>query len=310
MRGPGLSVCIGGFLLVVSSVLQGGVQGPTPDQSPPPPAAAAAFDVSDCKACHEKAVHEVGDHAHAGVRAACAACHGDVGGPPEVEPGDGRAGPHPLDEEDEAEGGQRRPARAATRRATTPTWTGTAHDRRGVACTDCHSVHDFKSPKAQLKTAAGARHLLHLPQRDPRPGPAHLAPPGARGPDDLLELPRPPRRQPAQDDQGRLDQRALPAVPHGEARAVPLGARAGAGELPELPQPARLEPRQAAGLAAALALPALPPEHAAPRHRLQGHQRRRRAATSASNRAVEHACKNCHQNVHGGNAPTGPYLGR
>ena len=31
---------------------------------------------------------------------------------------------------------------------------------------------------------------------------------------------------------------------------------------------------------------------------------------TASNRAVEHACKNCHQNVHGGNAPSGPYLGR
>jgi cytochrome c2 len=30
----------------------------------------------------------------------------------------------------------------------------------------------------------------------------------------------------------------------------------------------------------------------------------------ASNRAVEHACKNCHQNIHGGNAPSGPYLGR
>jgi DmsE family decaheme c-type cytochrome len=33
-------------------------------------------------------------------------------------------------------------------------------------------------------------------------------------------------------------------------------------------------------------------------------------AASPSNRAVEHACKNCHQNVHGGNAPSGPYLGR
>jgi DmsE family decaheme c-type cytochrome len=33
-------------------------------------------------------------------------------------------------------------------------------------------------------------------------------------------------------------------------------------------------------------------------------------AANASNRAVEHACKNCHQNVHGGNAPSGPYLGR
>ena len=33
------------------------------------------------------------------------------------------------------------------------TWTGSAHERRGLACTDCHSVHDFKSPKSQLKTA-------------------------------------------------------------------------------------------------------------------------------------------------------------
>jgi len=32
--------------------------------------------------------------------------------------------------------------------------------------------------------------------------------------------------------------------------------------------------------------------------------------SSISNRAVEHACKNCHQNVHGTNAPSGPYLGR
>jgi len=31
---------------------------------------------------------------------------------------------------------------------------------------------------------------------------------------------------------------------------------------------------------------------------------------TASNRAAEHACKNCHQYVHGGNAPSGPYLGR
>jgi DmsE family decaheme c-type cytochrome len=31
---------------------------------------------------------------------------------------------------------------------------------------------------------------------------------------------------------------------------------------------------------------------------------------SVSNRAAEHACKNCHQNVHGSNHPSGPYLGR
>jgi DmsE family decaheme c-type cytochrome len=31
---------------------------------------------------------------------------------------------------------------------------------------------------------------------------------------------------------------------------------------------------------------------------------------TASNRAIEHACKNCHQAIHGSNAPSGPYLGR
>ena len=30
----------------------------------------------------------------------------------------------------------------------------------------------------------------------------------------------------------------------------------------------------------------------------------------ATNRAIEHACKNCHQNIHGSNSPSAPYLGR
>jgi DmsE family decaheme c-type cytochrome len=34
------------------------------------------------------------------------------------------------------------------------------------------------------------------------------------------------------------------------------------------------------------------------------------AGTNPSNRAVEHACRNCHQNIHGSNAPSGPYFGR
>ena len=34
------------------------------------------------------------------------------------------------------------------------------------------------------------------------------------------------------------------------------------------------------------------------------------AGRNPSNRAVEHACRNCHQSIHGSNAPSGPYLGR
>jgi len=31
-------------------------------------------------------------------------------------------------------------------------WSGSVHDRRNLACTSCHSIHDYKSDHAQLKT--------------------------------------------------------------------------------------------------------------------------------------------------------------
>jgi DmsE family decaheme c-type cytochrome len=33
-------------------------------------------------------------------------------------------------------------------------WDGSMHDVRNLSCVTCHSVHDFKSPRAQLKTAS------------------------------------------------------------------------------------------------------------------------------------------------------------
>ena len=60
---------------------------------------------------------------------------------------------------------------------------------------------------------------------------------------------------------------------HTEKRGpVPLGARAGPRELPQLPRPPRLEPREAARGQAALPLPALPPEHPPPGLALRRHQ--------------------------------------
>ncbi|MBT8241549.1 MAG: DmsE family decaheme c-type cytochrome, partial [Acidimicrobiia bacterium] len=32
-------------------------------------------------------------------------------------------------------------------------WPGSAHDKRGLSCLSCHSVHDYKSASAQLKTS-------------------------------------------------------------------------------------------------------------------------------------------------------------
>ena len=87
-----MNVPIGGFLLVVSSVLYGAVQSPAPAPAPveapsvqapaadaaPSPSPAAPFDVSACAACHEKAVQHMATTPLAGVPQACAACHGDV----------------------------------------------------------------------------------------------------------------------------------------------------------------------------------------------------------------------------------------
>lgn len=36
-------------------------------------------------------------------------------------------------------------------------WMGSMHDKRGLACQDCHSVHSFKNEKSQLKTVNEAK---------------------------------------------------------------------------------------------------------------------------------------------------------
>src|SRR4029450_9647487 len=150
MRRPGLSVSIGGFLLVVSSVLHGGIQAPTPDKSPSPPA--AAFDVNDCATCHEKAVQHMATTPHAGVPQSCAACHGDVTGHLKSVTEKGEPGTilsiktmKPPEVNQTCQG--------CHQETHNPTWTGSPHERRGLGCTDCHSAHDFKSAKSQLKTA-------------------------------------------------------------------------------------------------------------------------------------------------------------
>ena len=100
--------------------------------------------------------------------------------------------------------------------------------------------------RRQLKTQDRRRDLLHVPQVRARQVDAHVAPPGARGQDGLLELPQPARRRAPEDDEGRLGQRALLHVPHREARAVPVRARAGPRGLRVLPRAARHEPPAAA----------------------------------------------------------------
>ena len=152
-------------------------------------------------------------------------------------------------------------------------WHGGVHERRGLSCISCHSVHDYQSEQHQLKTArdpetcftchaairAKGLRTSHHPVRE-----GLMTCASCHNPHDGTK----PKMITAD-----VDQREVPRLPHREARAVPLGARAGPRELPQLPRPPRLQPRQDARRQAALPLPALPPEHAPSRHAL------RRAAT-------------------------------
>jgi DmsE family decaheme c-type cytochrome len=305
MRGPGLVVSIGGFLLMVSSVLHGSAQAPTPEPSPPPP---AAFDVTDCATCHEKAAQHIATTPHAGVPQSCGACHGDVTGHLKSVTEKGEPGPilsikkmKPVEVNQTCQGCHQQTHNA--------TWTGSAHERRGLACTTCHSVHDFKSPKSQLKTARepetcftchGAIRAMglrtsHHPVREgllscsschnPHDGsrPKMIK---AEWTNELCLQCHTEKRGPFFWEHAPVRENCtLCHNPHGSNHDKLL-----VSQQPWLCQRCHLNTRHPGTVYTGINSAG--------------------TSTSASNRAVEHACKNCHQNVHGGNAPTAPYLGR
>ena len=57
--------CAASLVAVAGIAFASAARGATQEASPP----AAAFDVSDCKACHEKAVEHMATTPHAGVAA-------------------------------------------------------------------------------------------------------------------------------------------------------------------------------------------------------------------------------------------------
>jgi DmsE family decaheme c-type cytochrome len=190
-----------------------------------------------------------------------------------------------------------------------PAWLGSAHDRRGVGCTDCHSVHQPNSPKGQLKTAAEADtcyrchsairaqslRTSHHPVREglmtcsschnPHDGtkPKLIK---AEWSNELCLQCHTEKRGPFFWEHAPVRENCMHCHnPHGSNHDKML-----VSQQPWLCQRCHLNTRHPGTLYSNV--------NAAGQ------------LATASNRAVEHACKNCHQNVHGGNAPTAPYLGR
>ena len=112
-----------------------------------------AWSAADCATCHDKAVTPSFNHsAHGQQNQACATCHKNVAEHMRSQTAGEKGGPVPS----------LKPLKAREvndicltchEKGARTNWHGGTHDRRDVTCISCHSIHNYKSAKAQLKTA-------------------------------------------------------------------------------------------------------------------------------------------------------------
>ena len=110
-----------------------------------------AWKVSDCEACHDKAVNPVYvKSAHAQVDQSCGQCHSSVGEHAKAQAA-GTKGPVPSMKNVKADV-LNQTCLSCHEKANQANYDASMHSRRNVACTSCHSVHSPKSVTGQLKT--------------------------------------------------------------------------------------------------------------------------------------------------------------
>jgi len=302
-----------GFLLVMGSAA---ARAGAPDARPPsnqltvassPPPAVSAFDVNDCRSCHEKQLTIFEHTRHMKVPGTCANCHGDVVTHMKLETEKGEKGPIVSMKKMDA-AGVNKTCLTCHDKARQANFLGGVHDRRGLACTSCHSVHEPRSTVAQLKTPrasdtcftchtqmrAKSMRTSHHPVREGRMDCADCHDPHdgtrpkmikAEYTNELCLTCHTEKRGPFLWEHAPVRENCLNCHdPHGSNHDKMLQAK-----LPYLCQRCHLNTRHPGTLY---------------------DFRNTLAGTNPGNRAIEHACKNCHQNVHGSNAPSAPYFGR
>jgi DmsE family decaheme c-type cytochrome len=280
----------------------------------PPGHSGAAVDTAQCAACHEAPVRGMQHTAHATVAGNCASCHAGAAEhvAAKLEGKEGVPAPAFPKKNAKAANAQCQTCHDKGRQAH---YDGGVHERRGVSCVSCHSVHEFKSTQAQLKTASEADTCFtchkdirgkslrtsHHPVREGKMGCASCHDPhDSTHPkmvnaeyvnDKCLEC-HTEKRGPFLWEHAPVRENCMNCHdPHGSNHDKLLVAK-----QPYLCQRCHLNTRHPGTLydlrnTATGATPTGAP-------------------VTPSNRAVEHACKNCHQSVHGSNAPSGAYLGR
>jgi DmsE family decaheme c-type cytochrome len=274
----------------------------TPSPAPPGP----AVNPEDCRTCHEQAVNGLSHTAHAGLDLRCESCHHGAAAHMQGQL-EGKDTPGPsLKKLKAAE--QSAVCLTCHDRGRQANFPGGLHDRRGVSCISCHSVHEFKSDRAQLKSArdmdtcftchqairAKTLRTSHHPVREGRLDCAVCHDPhdsthpkmvNAEWVNEKCYECHTEKRGPFLWEHAPVRENCMLCHdPHGSNHDKLLVAK-----QPYLCQRCHLNTRHPGSLYDA---------------------RNTAGGTSVSNRAVEHSCKNCHQNVHGSNAPSGAYLGR
>jgi DmsE family decaheme c-type cytochrome len=272
----------------------------------------------DCRGCHEDNLNLYNRTYHAAQEESCFSCHKGAAAEEHLkgqQEGNDVPGPSIAALDSDA---ANEICLSCHESSHHPTWEGGMHQRRDVKCIDCHSVHAFRSEKSQLKQVSASEtcsachpairamslRTSHHPVREGLMGceSCHNPHDGSRPKmikadwaNELCLQCHTEKRGPFLWEHAPVRESCLNCHnPHGSNHDKLLVAKP-----PYLCQRCHLNTRHPGtlydGVNAAGTIEG--------RTDLQ-------ALALASNRAVEHACKNCHQNIHGGNAPSGPYLGR
>jgi DmsE family decaheme c-type cytochrome len=280
----------------------------------PAEAHAAPYAVDDCRTCHEKPVAGMASTPHSKLEMKCSSCHGD---PTEHMKGSIEKGePGPIasiekmkpDEVNKTCLGCHDKARQAN-------WGGGVHERRGVSCVSCHSLHDSRTTKALLKAASDSETCFachkserakslrtsHHPVREGKMGCASCHDPHDGSRQKLLQADstnevcykcHAEKRGPFLYEHAPVREECTNCHdPHGSNHERLLVAK-----QPFLCQRCHFSGH---GLTADNAsslegLPIAPPG----------------ATVTRSSRNTERGCKQCHLNIHGSNSPSGAFFVR
>lgn len=285
-----------------------GTQEPVALQGAPTASAGADNDVAACKTCHETAFSNafVRSH-HAGLDQRCESCHkGAALHSAAAQRGDDTVPTPSIKKMKPAE--QNATCLGCHDKKRQAHFMGAMHERRGVSCVSCHSVHSFESSRANLKTVREAelctgchkniraklQRTSHHPVREGLMGCASCHDPHDSTNPKMLSAAsvnekcyecHTEKRGPFLWEHAPVRESCVTCHdPHGSSHDKMLVAK-----QPYLCQRCHLNTRHPGTLYDGVNAV---------------------AGRSPTNRAVEHACRNCHQNIHGTNAPSGVYLGR